>query len=222
MPKSTMKQAKFWIVSFIFILVLGQGVASIPVELPSFSRGELDQWQQESFDGQTTYQLKQIKDKQFLEALSEQSASILYFPVEVDLTQTPVLNWSWAKQLTIDPGDETQKQGDDFVARVYVVKKGGLLFWNTRAINYVWSAQQPKNSVWNNPFAGDKAKMLAVRDAQDAGKTWYVEKRNILEDFKQLHGKEIKDIDGVAIMTDSDNSGLSAKAYYGDLYFTAE
>ena len=209
------------IITCVLILAIGQVFAMTRVELPLFSAGELDRWQQESFAGQTTYQLKQLENRQVLEATSEQSASILYFPVDVDLTQTPVLNWSWARQQAIDPGTETEKTGDDFVARVYVVKKGGLFFWNTRAINYVWSAQQRKNSVWDNPFAGDKAKMISVRDDRDAGATWYSEKRNILEDYKQLHGKDIQTIDGVAIMTDSDNSGLSAKAYYGDIYFTA-
>ena len=97
-----------------------------------------------------------------------------------------------------------------------------MFFWNTRAINYVWSHQHAKNEVWDNPFAGENARMLAQRDAADAEQVWFEERRNIAEDFKRLHGIDIDHIDGVAIMTDSDNSGKRARALYGDIYFTAE
>jgi len=207
--------------AILLILSISQVVANLRIDLPSFSQGELDAWQQKSFVGETNYQLKDLGDQKVLEAVSEQSASILYYPLAVDLNQTPILNWSWSKQQAINPGDEKAKSGDDFVARIYVVKKGGLLFWQTRAINYVWSHQQPKGAVWNNPFAGEKAKMLAQRDAADPDQTWYTEKRNILEDFKNIHGIDIDEIDGIAVMTDSDNSGLMAKAWYGDIYFSA-
>jgi len=108
------------------------------------------------------------------------------------------------------------------VARIYVIKKGGLLFWKTRAINYVWSFQHKKNDRWGNPFAGNKSKMLAQRDASDVENTWFYESRNVRQDFKRLFSENITAIDGVAIMTDSDNSAQKAAAFYGDIYFTAE
>ncbi|MCZ6667987.1 MAG: DUF3047 domain-containing protein, partial [Gammaproteobacteria bacterium] len=60
----------------------------------------------------------------------------------------------------------------------------------------------------------------ALRDASDPEATWFFEQRNVLLDFKRLHGQDIRQIDGVAIMTDSDNSGLDARALYGDIYFS--
>ena len=89
------------------------------------------------------------------------------------------------------------------------------------ALNYVWSYQHKRQDTWNNPFAGENSKMLAQRDASDTRGTWFSEQRNVAVDFKQLLGKDIRQIDGVAIMTDSDNSGLSASALYGDIYFSA-
>jgi len=202
-------------------LLIVNAYAEARLDVGSFSKQELRGWQQESFAGLTDYQVVQVKGRSVLQAHSEQSASAYYLPIKVDLQQTPVLNWSWRKEKVLDPGDESQKDGDDFVARVYVVKDGGLAFWRTLAINYVWSYQHQEGEVWNNPFAGRNAKMVSLRDVKDPAMQWFAERRNIVEDFKNIHGKDIRFIDGVAIMTDSDNSGASAVALYGDIYFTA-
>ncbi|MDJ0833351.1 MAG: DUF3047 domain-containing protein [Gammaproteobacteria bacterium] len=204
------------------LLLLSTANAGQRIDVGKFSQGDVSGWEQESFVGETRYELTELEGNTSLQATSDSSASAYYYRIKIDLTETPILNWSWQKLQTLDPGDEKAKSGDDFVARVYVIKDGGLLFWNTRAINYVWSHQHARDEVWDNPFAGANAKMLAQRDRNDAEQTWYRERRNVVEDFAQLHGKDIDHIDGIAIMTDSDNSGLDAGALYGDIYFTAD
>ncbi|MCZ6883550.1 MAG: DUF3047 domain-containing protein, partial [Gammaproteobacteria bacterium] len=149
-----------------------------------------------------------------------QSASAFYKKIDINLDKTPILNWSWRKEQPIDPGDELDKKGDDYVARIYVVKSSGSILSETIALNYVWSYQHRKNDTWGNPFAIENSKVLALRDASDPEATWFSERRNVPLDFKRLHGKDIRQIDGVAIMTDSDNSGLNARALYGDIYFS--
>jgi hypothetical protein len=196
-------------------------VAMAQKPLGRFSESGLEGWQQKRFDGATRYRLVDPALGR-VEAVSEASASALYLPRKVDLEKTPWLNWSWQKRVGIDPGDENARSGDDFVARVYVVKRGGLLFWKTLAINYVWSARHRKGEQWDNPFAGRNARMLALRDGDDPSGRWFREKRNVRDDFRELFGKELRYIDGIAIMTDSDNSRGRAEALYGDLYFTAE
>jgi hypothetical protein len=47
-------------------------------------------------------------------------------------------------------------------------------------------------------------------------------KANVKDDFMKLHGIEVSDISGVAIMTDTDNSKLKAISYYQNIYFSAE
>jgi hypothetical protein len=116
--------------------------------------------------------------------------------------------------------NEQKKSGDDYAARIYVVISGGLLFWNTRAINYVWSANTEKGKIWSNAFVSDNAVMVAIRSSGDATGTWFTEKRNVLYDLKQLYGKEYQYIDAIAIMTDTDNAKGKAAAYYGDIYFS--
>ncbi len=192
------------------------------VEIGLFSQQDIKHWKQNSFNGNTLYSLKLDNNQFILSADSQQSASTFYKKISIDLEKTPFLNWSWSKQQLINPGVESVKAGDDYVARIYVIKDGGLLYWKTMSLNYVWSYQHSKFESWDSPFAGSKSKMISLRDASDNTETWFSEKRNVYEDLKSFTGKTIKTIDGIAIMTDSDNSGLSAKAYYGDIFFTAE
>lgn len=187
-----------------------------------FSSQDVDGWKQKEFAGHTEYALKSIDNKVFLSAKSDKSASAYYKKIKIDLEKTPYINWSWSVQRSIDPGAETEKSGDDFVARLYVIKDGGLFFWKTLALNYVWSHQHSRNQTWENPFAGKNAMMFSQRDSASPQNTWFSEKRNVKQDFEKLYGKEISKIDGVAIMTDTDNSGQIAEASYGDIYFTAD
>ena len=188
----------------------------------NFSAGAVTGWKNKEFKGQTQYQIAKIGDLQALKAVSNAVASGLFYEQKIDLELTPVMNWRWRIENSLGKIDEQAKSGDDFAARVYVVKSGGLVFWNTKAINYVWASTSPKDKTWPNPFAGDHAIMVAVRSSNDKIGTWQTEKRNVREDFKRLTGEDIKSIDAVAIMTDTDNAKGKATAYYGDIFFTAE
>ena len=209
------------LIVFLVAMVLNLQAADPRVDIGLFSQQDVSGWRQRSFAGQTQYSLQPLDGRVVLFAESEAAASAWYKKIKVDLTQTPVLNWSWRKHRGINPGDESKKSGDDFVARLYVIKDGGLFFWKTQALNYVWSFQHEKGEEWVNPFAVKNAWMVAQQDASSASGEWFVERRNIVSDFARLYGRQIDSIDGVALMTDSDNSGSSASAYYGDIYFSA-
>jgi hypothetical protein len=185
-----------------------------------FSAGDLRDWQSRSFQGETRYTLVEQDGRRALFADSRGTASGLYREIRVDLNRTPYLNWSWRVDRVLDGVDERTKAGDDYPARVYVVVSGGAAFWRTRSLVYVWSSHQPVGATWNNAFTSN-ARVMALRSGtEDAGR-WVSEKRDIRADFRRLFGEEIDRIDAVALMTDTDNSGQSATAWYGDLYFTA-
>lgn len=196
--------------------------AGVPLIIGHFSADDLSGWQSKEFLGQTDYRLISLAERRVLQAEADASASGLFKEVEVDLRATPFLNWEWMLQEALPPLQETTKAGDDYGARIYVVVKGGLLFWKTRALNYVWSSSQPKESIWPNAFAGKNAMLLAVRSAEDGTNRWYREKRNVYQELKKIFGEEIRSIDAIAIMTDSDNSGGSTRAVYGDIFFSAD
>ncbi len=208
---------------FICLILLSEPLlAAQRVEVGRFSAGDVEGWQHKVFEGKTQYRLLRQGGTTVMEADSVASASAFYREMEIDLDKTPVLHWRWRKRLAVQPQDENSKAGDDFVARVYVIKDGGLWVWKTRAINYVWSFRHRKGEVWDNPFAGKRAKMVAIRDAQDAGQSWFEQQRNVREDFKSLLGQDVERIDGIAIMTDSDNTDTAAQAEYGDIWFSSE
>ena len=198
--------------------VLAQG--NIPVG--EFSKGQLVGWEPKAFSGKTQYQLVKEGNNTILKASSNSSASGLGRKIRIDLTKTPVLNWSWRVDNKLEGLNEQSKQGDDYAARIYVVLDGGLLVWNTKALNYVWSANQPRGTAWGNAFVPNNAKMLAVRGQQDKVGGWVREKRNVRADFKRIYGQDVTHIDGVALMTDTDNSGGQATAAYGDIFFSAQ
>lgn len=114
---------------------------------------------------------------------------------------------------------ERDKAGDDYAARIYVVAKGGLAFWKTRALSYVWASREPEGSMWANAFTAN-AQMIAVRSGSAELGELILEKRNVREDWMRAFGEDIDTIDAVAIMTDTDNSGQRARAWYGQPWFS--
>ena len=191
------------------------------VEVGRFSQGDLQNWDPQVFKNKTDYRLIGKPGEMVLVAASRQSASGLVKRQRIDLHKTPILNWRWKIDSGLKPADERSKEGDDYAARVYVIVDGGLFFWRTLALNYVWSASEARGNSWPNAFAGKNAMMQAVRDGNDIAERWYQEKRNVRNDFKRLHGKDLRYIDAVAIMTDTDNAGGRVRATYGDIYFSA-
>lgn len=191
------------------------------IEVARFSAGELDQWQTEVFAGETRYALVEDQGRKVLRADSDGTASGRYREIRVDLERTPILNWSWKIDDVLDGNDEHTRAGDDYPVRIYVVFSGGLRFWRTRAINYVWSSHQPAGSEWPNAFTGN-ARMIAVDSGDEMAGEWVTHARDVSADYRRLFGSRPGRVDAVAIMTDTDNTGQSATAWYGDIWFSSQ
>jgi hypothetical protein len=188
------------------------------LEVGRFSAADLSGWEEKSFVGETRYALREDGGQQALYAQSNAAASGLFRKIKVDLGRTPYLHWSWKIKNLVDGGDERRKQGDDYPARIYVVFSGGLFFWRTRAINYVWSNREPLGSAWPNAFTAN-AQMIAVRSGPEGLGRWLTERRDVKADYRRLFGSEPGEIAAVALMTDTDNTGSAAAAWYGDIWF---
>ena len=189
--------------------------------ISNFRKGDLSGWEEKSFEGNSQYVVVETNSGKVLRGKTEGKASGLFKEVSVDLTKTPWINWSWKVENTFKDNDELSKEGDDYAARVYVVVSGGVFFWNTKALNYVWASHEPKNSSWPNAYTGN-AKMFAVRSGNVELGQWTKEKRNAREDFKKLFGEDITKIDVIAVMVDGDNTGQSATSYFGDIFFSRD
>ena len=218
------KLSVFYMLIFFSVAVRAEVVGE-KLMIGSFSSGSLNNWEAKEFKGQTSYKLVDLAGTRVLKADSAGSASGLFNEQRIDLHKTPVMNWRWHIENRLGNDiNEQVKSGDDYAARVYVIASGGAAFWQTKAINYVWSSTSPVGNVWPNPYAyagaNGKMMMIALRSSTDQAGTWYSEKRNILTDLKHQFGEEIRYIDAVAIMTDTDDSHGKATAYYGDIYFS--
>lgn len=207
-------------VPVMLALIVALGVsAAEPVRLGEFSEAKLDGWTEKHFAGTTEYVLTEDAGRRVLRAVSRASASGLYKHRRIDLDETPYLHWSWKVEKTLGRLDETTKAGDDYPARVYVIVSGGLFFWQTRVVNYVWASNQPQGETWSNAYTAN-AGMIALRSGDAQAGIWLSERRNVREDFRRVHGLDVRYVDAVALMTDTDNTGKSATAYYGDIYFS--
>ncbi|VAX09798.1 hypothetical protein MNBD_GAMMA26-1216 [hydrothermal vent metagenome] len=211
-----------WKINFyLMLLPCLLSAADERLDISQFNQQGLSNWEEKSFVDYTSYSLTQASQTTVLKAETSASASALIHEIEVDLNQTPFLNWSWKVDNIYQGNDERSKEGDDYPARLYVVISGGMWFWKTRAINYVWSSNQAIGATWDNAYTGN-AKMVAQRSGDEETGNWVTEKRNVREDIKQLLGEQITTVHAIAIMTDSDNTKQQATAYYKDIYFSAE
>ncbi len=200
----------------------GSGVyAESKKQLPlPFEEKEL--WQAHDFKkGMTSYQFVAGDEETLIRAESSSSASALTRRISVNLNQTPYLSWRWRVDGVIHKKNERTKSGDDYPARIYLVRHGGWQLWKTIAVNYVWSNNQPVGSAWPSAYA-DQSMMLAVHSGKPEPGRWYYQRRNVKQDFKQLFGEDVERIDLIALMTDTDDTKGSAAAWYGEIRFEGE
>ena len=199
-------------------LALAPGVPRAQeIVLGRFSAGDLSGWQPKSFKGETRYRLtKDAGGETVLEAVSNAAASGLVYERNIDLTKTPILTWRWRIERPVNPPDELSKGGDDFAVRVYFVTPGAGMLSFPDSVVYVWASRRPEGSSWPNPYT-KKAHMVAVDSGAKRAGQWRTHRRNMREDFKRFFGRDITEITHIAVMTDTDNSGLSARGWYGDI-----
>lgn len=182
----------------------------------------LEAWKNKMFQGSTQYQPVLVQGMPAIKAVAQASASGLFREIKIDLSKTPFLNWRWLSKDSFRGNDERRKSGDDYVARIYIVRSGGALFWRTKALNYVWSSHQPVGAMWPSAFTSN-AQMIAVSSGPARTGDWITVKRNVRDDLRNAFGQEdIDTIDAIAIMTDADNTGQTVEAYYGEIYFSAQ
>lgn len=235
--------------AFTLLLLLGAAAVSRgaePVNTAKFSDGVAggalpQEWQPLTFkkiDRYTVYSLMDDNGTTVIKAQSEAAASGLTHAVHIDPKQYPLLRWRWKVDHVIQMGDVRSKQGDDYAARIYITfayepdkaslirkakyKAARFLYGDVPigAINYIWDNKTPVGTVVDNSYT-DFVKMIVVQSGNDKTGQWMEEERNIYQDYKRAFGEEPPMISGIAIMTDTDNTGESATAYYGDIAFVA-
>lgn len=233
----------FWQAPF---QVFAQGPEHIIVG--DFSSGDVGThppvgWEKLAFDkipDHTHYQSVEDGDRVVIRAQSQSSASVLIRKVEIDPREYPILEWQWKIAGVLKKGDARQKKGDDYAARIYIsfaydpsllsfverikYRTAKLLYGEyppSGVLNYIWGNKVPINTIIPSPYT-DRSMMVVVQSGDYRARQWVREERNVLLDFREAFKAEPPMITSVAIMTDTDNTGESATAWYGDIVFKKE
>ena len=183
--------------------------------------GDVSGWEEKVFEGKTRYETVAQDGRTVLRATSRGTASGLYLRRRIDLDRAPILRWSWRVDATLGDIDERTRAGDDYSARVYVIRSHPVFLWRTRAVNYVWASARVPGETWPNAYT-DASRHVAVRSGDAHIGQWVDERRDVRADLRVLFGESVRYIDAVAIMTDTDNTDGAAVAYYGDITFTSD
>ena len=171
-------------------------------------------------DNNTNYSVGSNERGNFLKAVADNAASGLGKELKIDLNETPFINITWKVEKDLSGIKENSKKGHDFAARVFVIKKTGATPLSNRAINYVFSSN---NEIgFNSPSPYTKRSIDNVLSTtQNNLNKWVTVKANVKEDFKKFHDLDVNELDGLAIMSDTDNSKMRAIAYFQNIYFSA-
>jgi len=180
---------------------------------------ELDVRKVRGADNNTVYTVGSNESGNYLKAVANNAASGLGKEVKIDLNKTPFINITWKIEKDLPGIKENTKKGHDFAARVFVIKKTGATPLSNRAINYVFSSN---NEIgFNSPSPYTKKSIDNVlASTKNNPDEWVTVKANVKEDFKKFHDLDINELDGLAIMSDTDNSKMKAIAYYQNIYFS--
>ena len=149
------------------------------------------------------------------------------------------MEWRWKVSNVIAKGNPKIKSGDDYPARIYLTFKYDptrVSAWQRTkyglakslygsypphaGINYIWESKLPVGTVVPNAYT-DRLRMIVVETGTAKLNEWQNYRRNVYEDYKQAFGEDPPKVSGIAIMTDTDNTGETATAYYGDIRLRA-
>ena len=197
---------------------------SSEVRIFEFTEKELSELQVRKVrgaDNKTIYTVGSNEKGNFYKAVADNAASGLGKEVKIDLNKTPFINITWKIEKDLPGIKENTKKGHDFAARVFAVKKTGATPLSNRAINYVFSSN---NQIgFNSPSPYTKKSIDNVlATTQENLNEWVTVKANVKEDFMKFHDLDVNELDGLAIMSDTDNSKMTAIAFYQNIYFSAK
>ena len=172
-------------------------------------------------DNKTIYTLGSNENGNFIKSIADNAASGLGKELKIDLNKTPFINITWKIEKDLSGIKENTKKGHDYAARVFVIKKTGATPLSNRAINYVFSSNNEVGTNFPSPYT-KKSIDNALASTKSNLDEWVTVKANVKKDFKRFHDLEVNEIDGVAIMSDTDNSKMMSIAYFQNIYFSSK
>ena len=205
----------------LIFVTIGTGFAN-EIKVFNFTTDELSNLEVRKVRGaenKTIYTIGSNENGNFLKAVADNAASGLGREVKIDLNKTPFINITWKIEKDLPGIKENTKKGHDFAARVFAVKKTGATPLSNRAINYVFSSNNEIGFNSPSPYTKKSIDNVLASTKNNLNE-WVTVKANVKEDFKRFHNLNVDELDGLAIMSDTDNSKMKAIAYYQNIYFS--
>ena len=172
-------------------------------------------------DNKTSYTVGSNENGNYLKAVADNAASGLGKEIKIDLNKTPFINITWKIEKDLRGIKENTKKGHDYAARVFAIKKTGATPLSNRAINYVFSSNSEVGENRPSPYT-KKSIDNVLATTKDNLNEWVTVKANVKEDFKKFHDLDVNELDGIAIMSDTDNSKMKSIAYFQNIYFSSQ
>ena len=208
----------------ISVFLLTEIVVANEIKAFDFTEAELSQLEVRKVrgaDNKTNYTIGSNENGNYLKAVADNSASGLGKETKIDLNKTPFINITWKVEKDLSGIKEDTKKGHDFAARVFVVKKTGATPLSNRAINYVFSSNSEIGFSSPSPYTKKSIDNVLSTTKKNLNE-WVTVKANVKEDFKKFHDLDVNELDGLAIMSDTDNSKMKSVAYFQNVYFSAD
>ena len=208
----------------LFILIVCINAQAENIRIFDFNETELNELEVRKVrgaDNKTLYSVGLDKNGNFLKAVADNSASGLGKKVNIDLNKTPIINITWKVEKDLAGIKENTKKAHDYAARVFVIKKTGATLLSNRAINYVFSSNNEIGFNAPSPYT-KKSIDYVLSTTKDSLNEWITVKSNVKEDFKKFHNLDVDQLDGLAIMADTDNSKLKTVSYFQNIYFSSK
>tara|TARA_B100000676_G_C17759847_1_gene670998 strand:+ start:90 stop:740 length:651 start_codon:yes stop_codon:yes gene_type:complete len=209
---------------FVIFFILINPCLADNIKIFDFTQSELDILEVRKVrgaDNKTQYSIGSNENGNFLKSVADNAASGLGKEIIIDLNKTPFINITWKIEKDLKGIKENTKKGHDYAARVFVIKKTGATPLSNRAINYVFSSNNDVGLNWSSPYT-KKSIDNVLASTKNSLNEWVTVKSNVKEDFKRFHDLDVNQIDGLAIMSDTDNSKMKSVAYFQNIYFSAE
>ena len=208
----------------ILILIISSPSFADKINIFEFTDVELSELEVRKVrgaDNKTEYSVGSNDNGNYLKAVADNAASGLGKKVKIDLNKTPIINITWKVEKDLAGIKENTKKGHDFAARIFVIKKTGATPLSNRAINYVFSSNNIVGFNSPSPYTKKSIDNVLATTKENLNK-WVTVKANVKEDFKRFHNLDVDQLDGLAIMSDTDNSKMKTVTYFQNIYFSAD
>ena len=177
-------------------------------------------WELREFSGRADVEVVRVDGRVAARLRTEQGSFALYRDALIDLSEFPVLSWSWKVIRLPASGDVRGATTDDQAAQLYVIfPRWPAPRTASDVLGYVWDSHAPVGTRVRSPKA-DNVRVVVVESGAARLAAWQAYERDVAADYVELFGRRPPRVGMVAVMIDSDDTRGRAEALLGDLVFS--